>query len=294
MRDESPTAAAETDVHHLEAQRRENRDTAAGLGFRPYGGKTALAERIVPLADAFAAYDEAADTAFGEREGAATGDDQDTRPEAVVAGRVMLRRPGGKLIWMNLRDDSRESFQIALSKADCDEASFALAKTALDLGDLVIARGRLMKTRKGEVTLWVTELELAAKSLAPPPEKWAGLSDVETRYRKRYVDLYANPESMRTFRLRSKIVAEARRVMTERGYIEVETPMLQPMAGGAAARPFTTVMNALDLGLSMRIAPELYLKRLIVGGFERVYEIGRNFRNEGLSTQHNPEFTMLE
>ncbi|MGP1273330.1 MAG: lysine--tRNA ligase [Phycisphaerales bacterium] len=285
-------------IHHLEQQRRENRDEAVRLGFRPYGGRTELAAAIVPLQAAHDAFDEAADAAFNEREGATTGDADDTRPEIVVAGRVVLRRPSGKLVWMNLRDDTRESFQIAVSKADCEahghESSFALAKEALDLGDLIIARGRLMKTRKGEVTLWVTQLELASKSLAPPPEKWAGLSDVETRYRKRYVDLYANPDSMRVFRLRSEIVAAARRVMTERGFVEVETPMLQPMAGGAAARPFVTTMNALDMTLYMRIAPELYLKRLLVGGMRRVFEINRNFRNEGVDKQHNPEFTAIE
>jgi lysyl-tRNA synthetase class 2 len=286
--------AGDESVHHLEQQRRANRDVAAELGFRPYGGRTDLADKAVSLAQAFTAYDEASDTAFNDRDAATTGDEQDTRPEVVVTGRVMLRRPSGKLVWMNLRDASRESFQIAVSKADCDERSFLLAKTALDLGDVVVARGRLMKTRKGEITLWVTELDLASKSLAPPPEKWAGLSDVETRYRKRYMDLYTNPESMRTFRLRSEIVSAARRMMTERGFIEVETPMLQPLAGGAAARPFTTTMNALDLQLYMRIAPELYLKRLLVGGMPRVFEINRNFRNEGVDKQHNPEFTAIE
>ncbi|MEO0629581.1 MAG: amino acid--tRNA ligase-related protein, partial [Planctomycetota bacterium] len=300
MSDQSTQTPETTDesVHHLEQQRRANRDAAAELGFRPYGARTKLADAALSLAEAFEAYDETADAAFNDREGAACNDEQDTRPEVVVTGRVMLRRPSGKLVWMNLRDASRESFQIAVSKADCERAgspaSFDLAKTALDLGDVVVARGRLMKTRKGEVTLWVTELDLASKSLAPPPEKWAGLSDVETRYRKRYMDLYANPESMRTFRLRSEIVSAARRVMTERGFIEVETPMLQPLAGGAAARPFTTTMNALDLQLYMRIAPELYLKRLLVGGMPRVFEINRNFRNEGVDKQHNPEFTAIE
>ncbi|MEM8758601.1 MAG: lysine--tRNA ligase [Planctomycetota bacterium] len=294
------TAATETnnDIHQLEQQRRENREAAAGLGFRPYGQRSELSDRISPLETAHGLWDEAADAAFNERDSAKTNDDQDARPNVVVAGRVMLRRPSGKLVWMNLRDQTRESFQIAVSKADCEAAgngeSFDLAKTALDLGDIVIAEGRLMKTRKGEVTLWVTRLELASKSLAPPPEKWAGLADVETRYRKRYIDLYANPDSMRTFELRSKIVAEARRVMTERGYIEVETPMLQSLAGGAAARPFVTHMNALELDLFMRIAPELYLKRLMVGGMHRVFEINRNFRNEGVDKQHNPEFTAIE
>jgi lysyl-tRNA synthetase class 2 len=151
-----------------------------------------------------------------------------------------------------------------------------------------------MKTKTGEITIWASDLKPAAKSLVPPPEKHAGLTDVELRYRQRYVDLWANPETLNVFRLRSKIVAEMRRFLDGQGFIEVETPMLQVLAGGAAARPFVTHMNALSINLFMRIAPELYLKRLMVGGMTRVYEINRNFRNEGLDKQHNPEFTMLE
>jgi lysyl-tRNA synthetase class 2 len=151
-----------------------------------------------------------------------------------------------------------------------------------------------MKTRTGEVTVWASRLEMACKSLAPAPEKWKGLADQEIRYRKRYVDLYATPETMRVFKLRSELVSRVRRYWDERDFMEVETPMLQSLAGGAAARPFKTHMNALDIDLFLRIAPELYLKRLIVGGLERVYEIGKDFRNEGVSFKHNPEFTMLE
>ncbi len=154
--------------------------------------------------------------------------------------------------------------------------------------------GPLGQTNKGEITIWATRVMPAAKSLLPPPAKWEGLSDVELRYRQRYVDLWANPDVMRVMKLRIRIVEEARRDMRERGYVEVETPMMQPLAGGAAARPFKTHHNALDIPLYLRIAPELYLKRLLVGGFSKVFELNRNFRNEGISPRHNPEFTMLE
>jgi lysyl-tRNA synthetase class 2 len=217
---------------------------------------------------------------------------EDPRPRVRVAGRVMLLRDNGNLIWMNIRDESGD-IQVAVSRRDCDPASFALAR-ATDLADLVVAEGRVMKTRTGEVTVWAASLRPGAKALLPPPEKHAGLTDTELRYRMRYVDLWANPETLGVFRLRSRIIARVRRFMEERGYIEVETPMLQAQAGGAAARPFVTHMNALDIDLYLRIAPELYLKRLLVGGFSRVFEINRNFRNEGLDRQHNPEFTMLE
>ena len=283
------------DMHRLEAQRRENRDTIAALGLNPYGFSH---QGLISCAEARRMYDEAAD----EDQKANKKEDGfiDRRPVAAVAGRVMLLRDNGKLVWMQLRDETvgepgedGGDLQIAVSKRDCDEAGFALAK-AVDLGDIVIAHGPITRTKTGEVTVWASSLKPGAKSLAAPPEKWAGLQDVETRYRKRYIDLYANPEAMRTLRLRSLIVAHMRRFMLERGFLEVETPMLQTQAGGAAARPFLTHMNALDIDLSMRIAPELYLKRLLVGGMRRVFEIGRNFRNEGLSRRHNPEFTAME
>jgi lysyl-tRNA synthetase class 2 len=209
-----------------------------------------------------------------------------------VAGRVVLSRDNGKLIWMNLRDASGV-LQVAVSQKDCDERGFKLAKLT-DLSDIIVVTGRLMETKTGEKTVWAGSVVPGAKSLVPPPEKHAGLTDVEIRYRQRYVDLWANPETMKVFEMRSAIVREARRFLEGRGYLEVETPMLQALAGGAAARPFVTKMNALDMNLYMRIAPELYLKRLLVGGMPRVFEINRNFRNEGLDKQHNPEFTMLE
>ncbi len=164
----------------------------------------------------------------------------------------------------------------------------------MDLGDIVVAEGALGSTNKGEVTIWASRLSMAAKSLLPPPAKWEGLADVELRYRQRYVHLWANPNVMRVLKLRIRIVEEVRRYMRDQGFIEVETPMMQPIAGGAAARPFKTHHNALDIPLYLRIAPELYLKRLLVGGFTKVFELNRNFRNEGISPRHNPEFTMLE
>jgi lysyl-tRNA synthetase class 2 len=164
----------------------------------------------------------------------------------------------------------------------------------LDLGDIIGAKGELGKTRTGEVTIWADDVTMLSKSLLPPPEKFHGLSDVDLRYRMRYVDLWANPDVMLLFKKRSRIVAGIRKFLTDRGFYEVETPMMQSVAGGAAAKPFTTHHNSLDMDLYLRIAPELFLKRLLVGGMEKVFEVNRNFRNEGLSTRHNPEFTMME
>ena len=275
------------DLHPLVLQRVQNREALRAAGQDPYGS---AAPGLSSLAQAHAAYDEAADEdqkVSGKNEGFV-----DKRPVVSVAGRVMLRRDGGKLIWLNLRDDSGD-LQVAVSQRDCGAGGFAAAKL-LDNADVVIAKGPLTKTKTGEVTVWASQLRVASKCLVPPPEKWAGLTDVEARYRRRYTDLWANPEAMRVFQLRSKIVAGIRRLMDARGFIEVETPMLQAQAGGAAARPFVTHMNALDIDLSLRIAPELYLKRLLVGGMRKVYEINRNFRNEGVDKQHNPEFSAIE
>ena len=186
-----------------------------------------------------------------------------------------------------------QRLQIYVKKDAVGEKGFELYKL-LDLGDHIGARGYLFRTRTGELTIHVEELTFLSKDLLPLPEKWHGLTDVELRYRQRYVDLFVNPEVRDVFVKRSQIVKSIRDFLDARGYIEVETPMMQPIAGGAVAKPFVTHHNTLDIDLYLRIAPELYLKRLIVGGLERVYEINRNFRNEGISTRHNPEFTMLE
>jgi len=274
-------------LDELIAQRRTNREGVRALGLDPYGTSE---QGLLPLAQAKAKFDEAANDSFnanGKTPGFA-----DPRPTVAIAGRVMLLRDGGKLIWITLRDDSGD-LQVAVSQRDVSESGFKVAKST-DLGDVLIAHGRVMKTKTGEVTVWASDVKPGAKCLVPPPAKHEGLSDVEIRYRQRYVDLWANPETMGVFKLRSKIVGCVRRFLESRGYLEVETPMLQSLAGGAAARPFVTKMNALDINLFMRIAPELYLKRLLVGGMPRVFEVNRNFRNEGLDKQHNPEFTMLE
>ena len=209
-----------------------------------------------------------------------------------MAGRVILRRIMGKLAFLTIRDSTGD-LQVGVSKARVSEQAWGLV-TLLDLGDIIAAEGRLGRTKTNEITIWAEQLTILSKSLRPPPEKWHGLQDVDLRYRQRYVDLFTSPEVMRTFKARGRILEAIRTYMRSRGFLEVETPMLQPIYGGAAARPFVTHHNTLDMDLYMRISPELYLKRLLVGGMERVFEINRNFRNEGISTQHNPEFTMLE
>ena len=209
-----------------------------------------------------------------------------------TAGRILAIRSFGKANFLVL-SDGKARIQIYIRQNSLPERDFQMFKL-LDFGDWVGAEGRLFRTKTKELTIWASRLEFLAKCLLPLPEKWHGLQDVEIRYRQRYLDLIVNPESRRVFEIRSRIVAAIREFLTGRAFLEVETPMMQPIPGGALARPFVTHHNALDMKLYMRIAPELYLKRLTVGGIERVFEINRNFRNEGISTQHNPEFTMLE
>jgi lysyl-tRNA synthetase class 2 len=223
----------------------------------------------------------------------ATRDDLGRTPVAVaVAGRLMLKRLQGKVSFATLQDASG---RIQLFVTDDDTGAQAHeAFRHWDIGDIVGARGELFRTNRGELSVRCRELRLLAKALRPLPDKFHGLADHETRYRQRYVDLIVNESTRRVFQIRSRAVAELRRLMSEQGFLEVETPMLQPIPGGAAARPFVTHHHALDIDMYLRIAPELYLKRLVVGGFERVFEINRNFRNEGISPRHNPEFTMLE
>ncbi len=213
--------------------------------------------------------------------------------EVAVAGRIMTRRTMGKATFITLQDMSGR-IQLYVAKNNLAEGVYAEEVSQWDLGDIVGVKGVLFKTKTGELTVRTSEVQLLTKALRPLPDKFHGLADQETRYRQRYLDLISNEESRRTFVIRSKVIAGMRDYFISKGFIEVETPMLHVIPGGAAARPFVTHHNALDIDMYLRIAPELYLKRLVVGGFERVFELNRNFRNEGVSVRHNPEFTMIE
>ena len=259
------------DVNKFERQRQEKLSRIRELGIEPYGGRYDGSEAAEDIKRRFT----------DNREG----------QQAKCAGRIVLLRDIGKLIFMTLRDWSG-TIQIGLSKKLMGE-QWSLVKL-LELGDIIGAAGQLGKTKSGEITIWADNVTLLSKSLLHPPEKFHGLSDIDLRLRQRYVDLWANPEVMERFKKRSAIISTIREFLKGRGFLEVETPMMQTIAGGAAAKPFVTYHNSLDLDLFLRIAPELFLKRLLVGGMEKVFEINRNFRNEGLSRQHNPEFTMLE
>ncbi len=210
-----------------------------------------------------------------------------------IAGRIVAVRSFGKSAFIQIVQDNNR-FQIFISKESIGADSMDFFKKFIDIGDFIYCEGVCFFTKTKQLTLEVSKIELLTKSLSPLPEKWHGLTNVETRYRQRYLDLISNPDVRTVFESRSKILSIIRKFLNDKNYIEVETPILHRMAGGAAARPFKTFHNTLDMDLKLRIAPELYLKRLIVGGFDRVFEIGRNFRNEGISTQHNPEFTMIE
>jgi lysyl-tRNA synthetase class 2 len=255
----------------FERQRQEKLARIRELGVEPYGGRYDGVEAAAEVKGRFK--------------------DGDQSQRAKCAGRIVLLRPMGALVFITLRDWSG-TIQIGLSKKLLGE-QWELAGL-LELGDIIGAAGLLGKTKTGEITIWVESLTLLSKCLRQPPEKFHGLSDIDLRYRHRYVDLWANPEVMARFKKRSAIIATIREFLRGRGFLEVETPMMQTIIGGAAAKPFVTHANKLDLDLFLRIAPELFLKRLLVGGMEKVFEINRNFRNEGLSRQHNPEFTMLE
>ena len=259
------------DVSKFERQRQEKLSRIKELGIEPYGNKYEGAEPAEDIKQRFK-------------------DDDDTQ-QAKCAGRIVLLRDIGKLIFITLRDRSG-TIQVGLSKKLL-AAQWELAKL-IELGDTIGAAGQLGRTRTGEITVWADEITFLSKCLLPPPEKFHGLADVDQRYRQRYVDLWANPEVMERFKTRSAIVTTIREHLISEGFLEVETPMMQAIAGGAAAKPFVTHHNSLDMDLFLRISPELFLKRLLVGGLERVFEINRNFRNEGLSRRHNPEFTMIE
>jgi len=259
------------DEGDLVAHRREKLEKLRELGVEPYGGRY---ERTHPAADLVDRWSELA----GER--------------VAVAGRVMGLRTHGKASFFDLQDSSGR-IQVYVKRDAVGEKAYE-AFSLVDLGDVVGATGELFKTRTGEITVRADEVRVLSKSLRPPPEKWHGLKDVELRYRQRYLDLIVNRDVAQTFRRRSEIVRALRDFLEGRGFFEFETPAMVPVPGGATARPFVTHHNALDIQLYMRIATELYLKRLIVGGFEKVYEIGRVFRNEGVSSRHNPEYTLLE
>jgi lysyl-tRNA synthetase class 2 len=251
------------------ADRIKNLETVKSLGFDPYGQKFPDA---IPIKSALDNYVEA--------------------KVVTVAGRILAIRKHGKAAFMDIKDWTGKT-QVYIKKDKVGDKLFQLYE-ALDLGDIIGVKGGLFKTKTGELTIFADEFTILCKSLQPLPEKWHGLTDVDIRYRQRYLDLITNPAVSDTFLKRGKITQLIRNFMFERGFIEVETPMMHPIPGGAAARPFITHHNTLDMDLYLRIAPELYLKRLLVGGFERVYEINRNFRNEGIDTRHNPEFTMME
>jgi len=247
------------------------------LGYRPYGHRFDFTRTIPAI---IAEY------------GPKTVEQITPEARVRIAGRVMTLRHMGKAGFAHLQQEG-ERLQIYVKKDAVGERDFQLFKL-LDIGDTIGVEGYVFRTRTGELSVHVVKLEFLSKTLLSMPEKWHGLEDVETRYRQRYLDLIANPEVRKVFVTRAKIISSLRRQLEANGFIEVETPMMQPLYGGAAARPFITHHNTLDIDLYLRIAPELYLKRLTVGGLDRVYEINRNFRNEGLSTHHNPEFTMLE
>jgi lysyl-tRNA synthetase class 2 len=260
------------------AQRRAKLDELVSRGVAPYPNRFERSAGISAIV-----------ATFGEVSGEVLEAD---KPLATTAGRILGMRTFGKANFLVL-SDGLSRVQVYVRADSVDASSFTLFGN-LDFGDHVGVSGRIFRTKTNELTIWASSLTLLAKCLIPLPEKWHGLTDVETRYRQRYLDLIVNPPSRMVFEARAKVIAGIRAFLNVRGFLEVETPMMQPIAGGALARPFVTHHNALDIDLFLRIAPELYLKRLTVGGFERVYEINRNFRNEGISTQHNPEFTMLE
>jgi lysyl-tRNA synthetase class 2 len=262
----------------MEQVRIEKLDRIRALGINPYPTEFRYTHAPRGVVDEFSAR---------------TAEELEATPVTVrVSGRIVASRPFGKAGFLTLSEDGAR-IQVYARKDKLSETDFALYKL-LDIADFVGAEGTLFRTRTGELTVQAVSLTFLAKGLLPLPEKWHGLTDIEARYRRRYVDLIVNDDVRETFVRRAEIVRELRRFLDERGYIEVETPVLHPIAGGALARPFRTHHNALDMSLFLRIAPELYLKRLIVGGMSRVYDLNRNFRNEGLSFKHNPEYTMLE
>ncbi|HEX7359095.1 MAG TPA: lysine--tRNA ligase [Bryobacteraceae bacterium] len=258
-------------------QRQERIGQIEALGFAPYGQAFEFTHTIPQILSEY---------------GSKASEDLGESARVRIAGRILTIRRMGKAGFLHLLQNG-EKLQLYIKRDAVTERSYKLYEL-LDAGDIIGVEGYLFRTRTGELTVHAEQLWFLSKILLPMPEKWHGLEDVEIRYRQRYLDLIANPDVRKTFLTRARLVASLRRQLDERGFLEVETPMMQPLFGGAAAKPFSTHHNALGIDLYLRIAPELYLKRLVVGGLERVYEINRNFRNEGISTRHNPEFTMLE
>jgi lysyl-tRNA synthetase class 2 len=265
------------ETNELIKQRIKKIEELREMGIKPYGDPFRASDHASELLDRYA------DTPKEDLEAAVV--------QCSLAGRIMALRDFGKAAFAHVQDSSGK-IQIYLKKDVLGQKHKLLKK--LDIGDIIGIRGRLFRTKTNELTVEVEQLELLTKSVRPLPEKWHGLKDVETRYRQRYVDLIVNPEVRENFAKRSVIIKGVRDFLESKGFIEVETPMMHQIPGGATARPFKTHHNALDIDLYLRIAPELYLKRLLVGGYERVYELNKNFRNEGISTKHNPEFSMLE
>ncbi|HKE86322.1 MAG TPA: lysine--tRNA ligase [Vicinamibacterales bacterium] len=267
-----------TEASDQVVQRRANLEALKRLGVDPYPRRFATEASIGAV--------------VAEHGGREAAELESMQIRTRIAGRILAIRSFGKANFLQL-SDGQSRIQVYIRHDSVSERDFAIFKL-LDFGDWVGVDGRLFRTKTNEFTIWASSIEFLSKCLLPLPEKWHGLQDVEIRYRQRYLDLIVNPDSRRVFEVRSRVVTAIREFLIARGFLEVETPMMQPMAGGALARPFVTHHNTLDMRLYMRVAPELYLKRLTVGGVERVFEINRNFRNEGISTQHNPEFTMLE
>ena len=271
------------DLSDLQEIRRQKTDELRELGIDPYPTR---AERTHATQAALALFE-------AEEKAEALDSTGHSTETLALVGRIISFRHMGKTVFAHIRD-GHGTIQLYIRKDQVGDDVFQQVLKLYDVGDFVSAEGDLFRTRMGEVSLRVSSITMLSKALNAPPEKWHGLTDVETRYRQRYADLIANEETRRVFAIRSKVVSEIRRFMDSHGFMEVETPVLQPLYGGAAARPFTTHHNTLDQTFYLRIADELYLKRLIVGGYEKVYEIAKDFRNEGMDRNHSPEFTMME